>query len=88
MVLGIISFFYFIFYYIIFDNFFNNFFKIRSLFNASPNDIVEENSTELLTNKNDGSISKPLAIILEPAKDLAEQVSQFKINNKKKNLKK
>lgn len=47
---------------------------VRSLFNASPNDIVEENSTELLTNKNDGSISKPLAIILEPAKDLAEQV--------------
>lgn len=47
--------------------------EYRSLYNANPVDIVEETSSEAHGSQEK---AKPLAIILEPAKDLAEQVCQ------------
>ena len=68
------------------QNFFSSYFNtlfiyLRSLYNASPNDIVEETSIDLIsTDINNGQVTKPLAIILEPAKDLAEQVISFSLS--------
>ncbi len=47
-----------------------------SLYNANPADIVEETSAEAHASQGKGDQIKPLALILEPAKDLAEQVCQ------------